>query len=108
MLKFALPSTLALFCVSLAATQAAEGHVVRQKGREFDRASLTVPRGETVRFTNDDEFLHQVYVDAPAFGFDSAEQAPGQDVEVAFTEAGLFEVRCGIHPRMRLEVTVQD
>ena len=50
---------------------------VSQVGRAFAVASVHIARGETIRFTNDDRFDHQVFVDAPNFKFQSAEQAPG-------------------------------
>ena len=79
---------------------------VSQVGRAFAVASVHVARGDTIRFTNDDRFDHQVFVDAPGFKFQSAEQAPGEAVEMKFTAAGTFDVQCQIHPRMHLAVTV--
>jgi len=38
--------------------------------------------------------------------FDSDEQAPGDIVDVKFPNSGEFDVRCGIHPRMLLHVSV--
>lgn len=109
MLKIALPASLAVFCVSLVGSYAAEtGAVIRQKDRRFDQSAVTISRGEAIHFTNEDEFLHQIYVDTSRFSFDSNEQSPGENVGVTFTTPGVFEVRCGIHPRMRLEVTVED
>lgn len=114
MLRFVLPAALAAFCTSLAwltyaGVEASEtAIVVSQHNREFSREAVTIPQGEKIRFTNEDEFLHQVYVDTAEFAFDSNEQSPGEDIEVAFTTAGEFEVRCGIHPRMSLKVTVQN
>ena len=80
---------------------------VTQQHRAFSLAELSMRRGDTLRFTNDDLFNHQVYVKSPAFSFESPEQAPGETVEVAFPKPGVFEVLCGIHPRMHLNVTVQ-
>lgn len=37
---------------------------------------------------------------------DSDLQEQGQDVDVAFPTPGLFEVRCGVHPRMHMTVNV--
>jgi plastocyanin len=39
--------------------------------------------------------------------FDSDEQPPGQNVSVTFPASGIFEVRCHIHPKMSLIVTVR-
>jgi plastocyanin len=43
-------------------------------------------------------------VQSPSFAFESAEQPPGDTVDVRFTAAGTFEVRCHIHPKMLLHV----
>ncbi|MEX6508110.1 plastocyanin/azurin family copper-binding protein [Jiella sp. M17.18] len=107
-LAVTLPSAVFGFCLTavLAWGKAEPVAVVNQSGREFDRKAITVTSGEAVRFTNEDPFLHQIYVDSPAFSFDSTEQMPGNSVDVTFTTPGVFQVRCGIHPRMRLDVTV--
>ena len=80
---------------------------VAQKNRDFATKDVAVARGDTVRFTNEDDFLHQVFVQAPNFSFNSDEQPPGRDVDVAFTVAGDFKVLCGIHPKMSMVVHVR-
>lgn len=86
---------------------AAEVHRVAQRGRQFAIAAVTIARGDAIQFTNEDEFLHQIYVDLPDFKFNSAEQRPGQVISLAFPVRGVFEVRCHIHPKMLLTVNVQ-
>lgn len=80
---------------------------VSQQGRAFLVRDVQVTRGDVVRFTNDDDFTHQIYVSSPSFSFDSAEQDPGQVVDLRFPVPGLFEVRCHIHPKMLLHVDVR-
>lgn len=77
---------------------------VAQRGRAFAVPSVQVARGDTVRFVNDDAFLHQIFVDSLVFRFESEEQEPGMNVDVRFTSAGTFTVRCHIHPKMTLQV----
>jgi plastocyanin len=74
-----------------------------QKGRRFAPAEVTIRHGESLTFTNEDEFIHQVYVEGL---FDSEEKAPGQNLVEGFANAGTFEVRCHIHPKMKLVVHV--
>jgi plastocyanin len=99
----------ALAAALLVLTQAlaAEVHRVAQKGRQFAIAAIAIARGDSLQFTNEDEFLHQIYVASPDFRFDSAEQRPGQIIDLAFPVRGVFEVRCHIHPKMLLTVNVQ-
>jgi plastocyanin len=95
--------TLAGLPVAAIASQSTE---IRQTGRAFSVREVRLARGDTLRFVNDDEFVHQIYVRDPKFSFASQEQEPGQSVELRFTASGTFEVRCEIHPRMKLDVTV--
>ena len=80
--------------------------VVDQVHRRFSIQELHISRGQTIRFNNVDEYLHQIVIDNPAFKFSSNEQAPGQSVDVTFPAKGTFEVRCEIHPKMMMSVTV--
>jgi plastocyanin len=100
---------LGLFLVGQGAmlAYAAESHTVVQHNRAFNLREIAVKRGDTVKFSNDDEFLHQIFIAAPTLNFDSAEQPPGEAIEVKFPTAGSFDVFCHIHPKMHLHVTVQ-
>lgn len=89
------------------AALAAETHHITQKKRSFSQPEITVNAGDTVQFGNDDEFIHQVYVDSPSFKVDTAESEPGNNIDVKFTARGDFEVHCHIHPKMLLLVHVQ-
>jgi len=82
---------------------AAEGGTVIQKGRRFVPAEITINRGESVTVTNDDEFIHQIYNTEL---FDTEERKPGQNLKEVFPRTGTFEVRCHIHPKMKLIVHV--
>jgi plastocyanin len=81
---------------------------VLQKGRAFSPRAATVAQGDTVVFLNDDgELLHHVHSSDARFSFDIGEEPAGAQKGVRFTTRGLFEIRCAIHPRMLLQVTVQ-
>lgn len=94
-----------VFLVALAplAASAQGTAVVTQKNRRFIPAQVTIARGGTVTFTNEDQFIHQMYVDGL---FDSAEKAPGEKLTEDFPRSGTFEVKCHIHPKMKLVVRV--
>ena len=76
---------------------------ISQKNRRFDPGEISLRAGDTLTFTNNDEFIHQMYADGL---FDSDEKKPGQTLTEAFPRAGTFEVRCHIHPKMKLAVKV--
>jgi len=81
---------------------------VSQKNRAFFPREVAIARGEAVLFENDDgELLHHVYSPDPGAAFDIGEQAPGARVPVRFSRSGTFAIRCLIHPRMLLTVTVR-
>jgi plastocyanin len=91
--------------LAMAPTSAiAEDHVIAQSGRAFHPAEITIAKDDTLTFTNQDDFIHQVYV---VDLFDSEEKAPGEKLTENFPRAGTFEVRCHIHPKMRLVVHVK-
>ena len=93
--------------LAVPAFAADEAHTIVQKGRAFRPAEVNINRGESLTFTNDDEFIHQIYVKSSGFAFDSDERNPGQDITETFTAPGTFEVRCHIHPKMKLVVHVR-
>ena len=91
-----------LSCVSAFAADVT--HTIVQSGRTFRPAEVTINRGESLTFTNDDDFIHQVYASGQ---FDSEEKGPGENLTETFNSAGTFEVRCHIHPKMKLMVHVK-
>jgi plastocyanin len=94
---------LLLALVSATSAQAEDFRIV-QKGRAFHPAEITINRGQSLIFTNEDSYIHQIYVDGL---FDSDERAPGQNLNETFPNAGTFQVRCHIHPTMRMLVHVK-
>ena len=92
---------------AVTAASADDPHAIVQRGRAFHPGETTIEHGETLVFSNRDDFLHQIYVKSNFMSFDSDEQPPGQNVSVYFPVAGTFEVRCHIHPKMSLIVNVR-
>jgi plastocyanin len=98
---------LLLLLAPIPAFAADEAHTIVQKGRAFHPGEITINRSESLTFTNDDEFIHQIYSQGQGFSFDSVEKNPGENITETFTSPGTFEVRCHIHPKMRLVVRVK-
>ena len=84
------------------------GQTVYQKGRAFSIAEMTVRRGESVVFLNDDTVPHNVVSASGGNGFDLGQQPPNHATPVTFTLAGTVVVVCAIHPRMRMVIQVTD
>jgi plastocyanin len=105
------PTRIALAAVAGILTGAAIGAspvVISQMDREFKPSNVKIKRGEILQFVNDDgDLRHHAYLKTASFSFDSGDQVPGSKFEVAFTAAGEFNVRCAIHPKMKLVVNVE-
>ena len=89
----------------LVLAQAAET-LVYQREITFVPERIEIKAGSPVVFVNDDRFGHNVYSETPGADFDIGRQPAGQRTPVVFRRAGTFEVRCRIHPKMRLDVVV--
>ena len=71
----------------------------------FSPATITVPVGTTVRWTNRDDMPHTVVSDDKAIK--SKVLDTDQDFIYTFTKAGIYSYFCSIHPRMTAKVVVQ-
>jgi cytochrome c peroxidase len=89
-----------------ASADAVAASTVSQKDRRFSPGAILLRMGEALRILNDDTRIHNVRVDGPAKSFNSDAQNPGDTVTIGFDQPGLYDVICGIHPDMRLSVTV--
>ena len=90
-----------------AAALAGQTHTVIQKDRMFQVKEIDIAAGDAVQFSNEDQFLHQIYVASGGLDFDSREQPPGDVITINFPNPGTFEIRCHIHPKMLLIVSVK-
>jgi plastocyanin len=97
----------ALVACPLLAIAAATEHVVAQKDKAFSDTELKVHVGDTLKFTNEDKVVHNVFSNTPGMEFDLRTQQPGGSSTVPFTKEGTCEVRCAIHPKMKLIVKVE-
>lgn len=95
-----------LICLASGAAYAVARHRVDQAGLRFSVESLEIQRGDRVTFSNHDRSSHNITIRGGAMAFNGGLQRPGEDVEVPFTAAGRYQVICGIHPRMRMDVEV--
>jgi plastocyanin len=80
---------------------------INQKDRTFSQSEVTVKPGDKITFQNSDEVTHNVFSISPGMEFDLRRQAPGASSTVSFDKEGVSEVRCSIHPKMKLIVTVK-
>jgi plastocyanin len=80
------------------------GNAVNIDNFAFVPATLTVPVGSTVTWTNHDEEPHNIVANDGSF------RSPGMDSQATFSHtfpsAGKFDYVCGIHPFMHATVVV--
>jgi plastocyanin len=72
-------------------------------GFAFNPATLTVKKGTTVTWTNNDSVPHQIKSDS----FNSDLLSKGQSYSMTFNDAGIFNYSCTIHPSMTGQLIVQ-
>jgi plastocyanin len=78
------------------------GGTVKMAGLAFAPGTLTVARGSTVVFDNDDTAPHTVT--ARSGGVDSGVLDPGKQFSLAVTDG--FDYFCSIHPSMTAKIAV--
>ena len=84
----------------------AEDHVIVQRDKAFSVPQVTLRAGDRIVFKNEDSVSHNVFSRSPGSEFEVKAQLPGQESPVSFAKPGEAEVRCAIHPAMKLHVTV--
>jgi len=89
------------------ACYAAVVHTVDQRGLAFSVARMTIRKGEVVRFSNHDATPHNILISAGGKLINSGLQQPGVDFKAPFARSGAYQVTCGIHPKMKMEVVVE-
>lgn len=82
-------------------------HPVNQADKSFSQTDITIKPGEKIVFKNSDTVTHNVFSNSKVNPFTIKIQQPGSTSTVQFDDEGVTEVRCAIHPKMKLMVTVQ-
>jgi plastocyanin len=81
---------------------------IEQKGRAFSSENVTIKKGGTVTFLNDDSVPHNIMSISPGNEFNLGSQPPGASTDVTFKVAGDLQIICAIHPRMKMTVSVSE
>jgi len=75
------------------------------KDKKFTPATVTIKKGQTVVWTNNDDLDHTVKADNGSFTSPTIKK--GGAYEYTFTKAGKFAYGCRLHPREKGTVVVQ-
>jgi len=76
-------------------TPVATTDVKMAKSYRFEPKAIQIEAGETVTWTNDDNFTHTVQVD----GQEDHEVGTGESVSIAFDQPGTYHYVCTLHRR---------
>lgn len=85
-------------------TTSAADMAITIQGFAFSPATITVPVGTKVTWTNQDPATHTVTSDTGAF--DSKNLTTGSTFSFTFSQAGSFAYHCNIHTRMTATILV--
>jgi plastocyanin len=83
------------------------GETVSLSGGAFSPATLTIPLGTTVTFTDTTGHTVTEGSDGQAVDDPIVDESGGEDVAVTFDEAGTYNITCEIHPNMNMTITVE-
>ena len=97
----------AALAAGLALPALAAEHVINQKNRAFNPKKLVIKSGDSVKFTNEDPFAHNVFSLSDTKSFDLGSYGQGQARSVTFDKPGTVEVECAVHPDMKMVIEVQ-
>jgi plastocyanin len=103
-----LPSLIFVVLVGLSVGALAADLTISQKGRMFSSENVTIKKGETLTFLNDDSVPHNILSTSKGNEFNLGSQPPGGSTDVTFKETGDVLVICAIHPRMKMMVKVTE
>jgi plastocyanin len=80
--------------------------VISQKDKTFLPDLRVIVAGQSVQFTNDDPFVHNVFSTSTARTFDLGQPGPHETRTVNFSTPGLVDVFCNIHEQMYANILV--
>lgn len=79
---------------------------VRQVDRRFVPDLIVIPVGSVVSFPNMDPIFHNIYSLSKAKTFDLGTYDKGETRRVSFSNSGVVEVYCHLHPNMASTIVV--
>lgn len=103
-------ATLALSLVATAGFASAETIEIEQVNKKFSKDGekikrITIKQGDELNFVNKDATTHQIHDKKNVF--EPVSQKTGESTTWKFEEPGEYKIRCAIHPKMKLKVTVE-
>ena len=85
----------------------AEEFKISQKKKRFTPREVVAKLGDSILFVNDDLYAHNLFTDTPGMVLNIRKQMPGDAYRLKLDKRGNFEIRCVIHPRMKMTLQVK-
>ena len=95
-------------CLVVATGARAAEIAVDQRDMQFVPNAVAIVVGDSIRFTDTDRIAHDItVVDPLGAAVDHGMDYFNQQIVVKFEKAGAYQVRCRIHPAMKMTITVK-
>ena len=91
-----------------AAPVSAEEIVVTMAGAQYGPSEISASVGDTLRFVNDGDVDHNVFVPTKGHAIDLGKQEPGSEATYTLGKAGTFDLECVFHETMTASVEVSE
>lgn len=100
------PTATATTAATTAPAKVIQVKIVEKDNRySFDPASITIPKGSQIVWTNTSDAPHTVTSDSNAFTA-SSNVTQNQTFKMVFNMAGTYTYHCSIHPYMKATIIV--
>jgi plastocyanin len=86
---------------------AAADFTIIQKNKAISVRQIAIKVGDQITFVNNDSVTHNLYSETKGLEFEIELQPPGRSDTVRFSQPGVAEVLCAIHPNIQLQVHVR-
>jgi plastocyanin len=102
-------AAIAVICALIlpASAAGAEEFTISQKKNRFTPNLVQAKVGDTPLLVNDDRYAHNLFSETPGHEFDVRKQMPGDKYALKLQKRGTFEIRCVIHPRMKMTINTE-
>ena len=100
------------YAIALGAVLAASGASaadidVGQANKQFSTQAVAASVGDVIVFKNDDSVAHNVHSSTKGHRFNLGLQRPGESARLELSEDGTIAIRCAVHPKMKMTITVR-
>ncbi|MCI0508126.1 MAG: plastocyanin/azurin family copper-binding protein [Gammaproteobacteria bacterium] len=91
----------------------AKQYTVEQNNKMFifngsAASAINVKQGDEISFKNSDTVFHNIYSISDVMNFNLGAYGGGESASVVFNKVGTVKVKCAIHPRMFIDVKVEN